>query len=214
MAGFASLALLVSSLGSCALLPLLKHSNAPDPGSTLAEDKILIAGRIVLEPEPVQEFKRLIAAEHLYRRVFNCYLSDKPVERIRTFEDCARYFDGTWGELFVAEIPRSSFYWGTIEIPLKIHGGDYTMYAYLDSPWKIDYQDDDRFIYLGDFVYRFGKTGTSVTVIDGFEAARAELDGRYLERDGTPIRLVRRMPETMPPLNIEVIEVNYMTYYY
>jgi len=124
---------------------------------------------------------------------------------IRTAEKSDRYFTGRWGELFVVELPREVLYW---------RGGSYSVDAYLNSPWEIKYGEGDRFIYLGDFIYRFGEKESTLTVRDGFAAAKAELDGRYTEPDGKPILLVKRLPEKKPALDIDVIETTVTTYYY
>ncbi|HOX16831.1 MAG TPA: hypothetical protein PKW82_00115, partial [Spirochaetales bacterium] len=180
----------------------------------VAEGKILIAGRIVLEPEPEQSIKGIVGGEKAYRRAFTGFLSDEPVLTIRTAEKSDRYFTGRWGELFVVELPREVLYWTTIHIPIEMRGGSYSVDAYLNSPWEIKYGEGDRFIYLGDFIYRFGEKESTLTVRDGFAAAKAELDGRYTEPDGKPILLVKRLPEKKPALDIDVIETTVTTYYY
>jgi len=63
MALAALLALTVASLNGCVVFTLLKYSDAPEAGSVVAEGKILIAGRIVLEPEPEQSIKGIVGGE-------------------------------------------------------------------------------------------------------------------------------------------------------
>lgn len=180
---------------------------------------MVIVGKISFEPQLVQTWGLLDFAE-------KNSLGDKAIvmmtktrtARLENYQKADQVIVAPWDKYFAFVVPRKKIdYWAGVYVMLKDQG-NVEEELYLDSPFKINAQPGDRFIYLGDFVYRFGVTNqlggkSNILVIrDDYSEARSKLGGSYVGANGRPLTLVKRIPTDVGKLSSHIIETQTVTY--
>jgi hypothetical protein len=187
-------------LSLCSCMSMLPVASKPEPGQPVGEDVIVVAGRVIMEPELQQEFKGpMVGVKEEFEKKSLIFLSKKPNKPVGSVFSADHIISQPWDEYFLAVLPRESLYWSTVYIMLS-KAGTWETSLYLHSSFEISYSPDDRFIYLGDFVYHVQRSDKSnelmagMEIRNGFEAARTQLEGDVVGPDGQPLALQNRIP--------------------
>lgn len=211
-------ALVVLVISSCATWHVAPPAEA---GKGIPADSVVIAGRIILDPELKQEWGVFdFAVKNAYeRRAFGLLANElKP-----KFEDVTKadhMINAPWNDYFMAILPKDeALNWVSIMIYLKVQG-NLKDELFLNSPFKIDVQKGDRFIYLGDLVYHFNVTNALggkdnvLEIKDGYAAAKSKLEGSIIDENGKPLSLTKRLPTDVAKLTTEIMETKVTYSYY
>lgn len=191
-----------------------------ESSQTIPEGMVAIVGKISLNPEPEQELKGLsigMSLEEAYYRKAGIALSKILVDKIKDITESDWVINTSWDKYFVAVIPREDIYLITLEIVLKIQGTNDTK-MYLNNPLLIDFEDNDKFIYIGNLEYYFGVENelggkdNILKLVDNYDEVKTEYDGYVMDINGEPLQLEKRLLKGEVNLDAEVIETKFVYY--
>ena len=148
-------------------------------GSPVQNDKIVLIGRIILEPELKQKFNHCIGCGFLLRNSYlvldnrkDFMLSDDLAEVASgsAMRNCQMTGEASWDEPFAIEIPKGDLYAKGVVVRLKS-----TATLLIRFNFKIP-EASSGFIYIGDMVFKLNKKEKyEFSVVDNY----AEITHRY-----------------------------------
>lgn len=206
------------AMTGCATWHLVPLAEA---GKAIPADSIVVVGRIVLDPELKQEWGALdFAVKNAYERRAFPLLAKEMVPKLEDVTKADHMINAGWNDYFLAVLPKDEpLNWISAQVFLKVQG-NLKDELFMNSPFKIDVQPGDRFIYVGDLVYHFNVTNqlggkdSVLEIRDGYAAAKSKLDATILDENGKPLSLTKRLPKDVAKLTTEVMETRVTYSYY
>lgn len=189
-------------LSGCAMLGAMgKMASVPKDGAVIPDDKVVIVGRIIFTPEPVQNIDGdmiALGGGGIKQSVDLGFAFDAATKIIfdKNNADVLAHFK--WGEYFVLTVPRKTLYLNAVGF-VTDSKGDTVKSVMGACNVGITPGAEDRLIYVGDINFRFGVknsmggTYNDVRVIDAYDDAKEHLTLAFMDKAGRSLELRRHL---------------------
>ncbi|HUW69151.1 MAG TPA: hypothetical protein VMX33_02860 [bacterium] len=195
---FAFVAIIATVLSGCAMLGAMgKMASVPKEGAPIPDDKVVIVGRIVFTPEPVQNIDGDMIAlggggiKQSVDLGFT-FAADKKIIFDKGNADVLAHVK--WGEYFVLTVPRKTLFLNAIGFVTDSRGN--TVKSVMGTcNVGINIGPDDRLIYIGDVNFRFGVknsmggTGNDVRVLDNYDDLKKSFTMTFQDGSGGTVEM-------------------------
>jgi hypothetical protein len=177
------------------------------PGTALPDDAVVLIGRIIFEPEPVQKGDMTVMTitgitdmKRTSDLAFTKAGAKAASLKAYTWD---HYGQAHWGEYFAFVFPRHSISLRGVGVPLRLSGNgsdNLTVHCMID----FNVGPDERVVYVGDLQFRLADTNSmggtvqTVRVMDSFEEAQKKYGNAFLDAGGATLPLVRRLATAQP----------------
>jgi hypothetical protein len=212
---FVLLVSIAAGLSGCAMMSAMgKMASVPKNGAVIPDDKVVIVGRIIFTPEPIQNIVTDMVAMGgggLKRSVDLGFAFDGEKKIIFDKDNADVLAHIKWGEYFVLTVPRKTLYLNAIGFVTDSKGN--TVKSVMGTcNVCISPEKDDQLIYIGDINFRFGVknsmggTYEDVRVIEDYDGAKEFLTMTFQDKAGETLKLRRSLAVVPEGKNVVVYD--------
>jgi len=198
-------------LAGCASITLIsamaKNLDTHKAGTKVPDDKVMVVGKIVLDPVPAQEIQ-ILGGDSLKGAVSLGFTRDAKKEIHWGKNDSDNTAQVPWAQYFALLLPRKeSTYLKGVSVALKVNSmnGEYIV---IPCTLTVPFAADERVVYIGDITFKFdqansmGGTSDTVDVVDAFDAASSSYNNVFKDSSGAMLPLAKHLASGSGPVTI------------
>ncbi|MFH0977490.1 MAG: hypothetical protein V1874_17055 [Spirochaetota bacterium] len=162
-------------------------------GSSIANDKIIIVGKVNIVPK-FEQF-----GDDDWKNKILLFIDDDEKEEftddlglicdlIRMLKEADTVIKSDWDDYFIVELPRKNFYLKGVYVVAE-RRGNRDSGLLIRSNIKIDIKANDRFIYIGDLNYIMNKKDKyELQIVNNYDSARKKYEKYFSNLKGVTLQ--------------------------